>query len=44
VPADAYSTTLEQLAFASDIAQKWLAGQPSRRVIVVPGKLVNLVP
>ena len=44
VPADADSATLEQLALASDIAQKWLAGQPPRRVIVVPGKLVNLVP
>jgi leucyl-tRNA synthetase len=44
VPADADSATLEQLALASDIAQKWLDGQPPRRVIVVPGKLVNLVP
>ena len=48
VPADAYNATLEQLALAvtvaSDIAQKWLAGQPPRRVIVVPGKLVNMVP
>jgi leucyl-tRNA synthetase len=32
------------MALASDIAQKWLAGQPPRRVIVVPGNLVNLVP
>ena len=44
VPADADSATLEQLALASDIAQKWLEGQPPRRVIGVPGKLVNLVP
>jgi leucyl-tRNA synthetase len=44
VPADADSATLEKLALASDIAQKWLEGQPPRRVIVVPGKLVNLVP
>jgi leucyl-tRNA synthetase len=44
VPADADSATLERLALASDIAQKWLEGQPPRRVIVVPGKLVNLVP
>jgi leucyl-tRNA synthetase len=44
VPADADSATLERLALASDIAQKWLAGQPPRRVIVVPGKLVNMVP
>jgi leucyl-tRNA synthetase len=44
VPADADAATLEQLALGSDIARKWLEGQPPRRVIVVPGKLVNLVP
>jgi leucyl-tRNA synthetase len=44
VPADADSATLEQLALASDIAKKWLEGKAPRRVIVVPGKLVNLVP
>ena len=44
VPADADKDTLEALALASEVAQKWLEGQPPRRVIVVPGKLVNLVP
>ncbi len=44
VPADADAATLEQLALESDIALKWLEGQAPRRVIVVPGKLVNLVP
>ena len=44
VPADADKDTLEALALASEVAQKWLDGQPPRRVIVVPGKLVNLVP
>ena len=44
VPADADKSTLEALALASDVAAKWLDGQPPRRVIVVPGKLVNLVP
>ena len=44
VPADADAASLEQLALASDVAVKWLEGQPPRRVIVVPGKLVNLVP
>ena len=44
MPADADSANLKQLAFASDIAQKWLEGKAPRRVIVVPGKLVNLVP
>ncbi len=44
VPADADKATLEQLALASDIATKWLEGKAPSRVIVVPGKLVNLVP
>ncbi|MEB3353836.1 MAG: leucine--tRNA ligase [Cyanobacteriota bacterium] len=44
VPADADKATLERLALESDIAVKWLEGKPPSRVIVVPGKLVNLVP
>jgi leucyl-tRNA synthetase len=44
VPADADKRTLERLALESDIAIKWLEGKPPSRVIVVPGKLVNLVP
>ena len=44
VPADADKATLEELALTSDIAEKWLEGAAPRRVIVVPGKLVNLVP
>ena len=44
VPANADESSLEQLALTSDVAKKWLEGNPPRRVIVVPGKLVNLVP
>ena len=44
VPADADAATLEQLALESEVAAKWLEGKAPRRVIVVPGKLVNLVP
>jgi len=44
VPADCSKETLEELALASDVAERWLEGKPPRRVIVVPGKLVNLVP
>ena len=44
VPADADKATLEELALNSEIAQKWLEGKPPSRVIVVPGRLVNLVP
>ena len=44
VPADADRPTLEQLALSSEVAERWLEGKPPSRVIVVPGKLVNLVP
>jgi len=44
VPASADRATLERLALESDIAAKWLEGKAPSRVIVVPGKLVNLVP
>jgi leucyl-tRNA synthetase len=44
VPADADRATLEKLALESDIAAKWLEGRAPSRVIVVPGRLVNLVP
>jgi leucyl-tRNA synthetase len=36
-------TTLEQSASASELAQKYLAGKTIKKVIVVPGKLVNFV-
>jgi leucyl-tRNA synthetase len=44
VPADADRATLEKLALESEVAAKWLEGKPPSRVIVVPGRLVNLVP
>ena len=44
VPANADQATLERLALNSDIAAKWLEGKAPSRVIVVPGRLVNLVP
>jgi leucyl-tRNA synthetase len=44
VPADADRAMLERLALESDIAARWLEGKAPSRVIVVPGKLVNLVP
>src|SRR3990172_4113112 len=33
----------KELALASPLAQKYLDGKPVRRVIYVPGKLVNIV-
>ena len=43
VPAQADKATLEELAKASDVAQRYLENQELKKVIVVPGKLVNFV-
>ncbi|MFM7471459.1 MAG: hypothetical protein ACKO5P_08150, partial [Nodosilinea sp.] len=43
VPADSDRKALEQYARDSEIAQRYLAGKTVKKVIVVPGKLVNFV-
>lgn len=43
VPAQATKDDLERFARDSDIAQKYIAGKDVKKVIVVPGKLVNFV-
>ena len=43
VPAEADRATLEQLALASDNARRFMNGKEPRKVIVVPGRLVNIV-
>jgi leucyl-tRNA synthetase len=42
-PASASKAELEQLAKTSEVAQKYIAGKEIKKVIVVPGKLVNFV-
>lgn len=43
VPSQATREELEQFAIASEIGQRHVAGKTIRKVIVVPGKLVNFV-
>ena len=43
VPADADKASLEAAALASERVQKWIAGKTVRKVIVVPGRMVNIV-
>jgi leucyl-tRNA synthetase len=43
VPAAAEKGAIEAAALADATVQKFVAGQPIKRVIVVPGKLVNVV-
>jgi len=43
VPADASRESVEQQALADDKVRGWLEGKTVRKVIVVPGRLVNIV-
>ncbi len=43
VPADAARETIEAVVLAEDNVQKHMDGKSPRKVIVVPGKLVNIV-
>ena len=43
VPAQADKQALEQYARESEVAQRYLEGKEIKKVIVVPGKLVNFV-
>lgn len=43
LPAGASKEEIEQAALASDAAQKHLEGKPAKKLIVVPGRLVNVV-
>ncbi|WP_339228576.1 leucine--tRNA ligase [Oceanobacillus sp. FSL K6-2867] len=43
VPKDISKEDLEKAALADEALQKWIEGKTIRKVIVVPGKLVNVV-
>ncbi|MBI4989581.1 MAG: leucine--tRNA ligase [Rhodocyclales bacterium] len=42
-PAGATKEQFEELALASEVALKYMEGKPAKKVIVVPGRLVNIV-
>ncbi|MBV2235894.1 MAG: leucine--tRNA ligase [Sterolibacterium sp.] len=43
VTADANKETIEAAALATEAAQKHMTGKPAKKIIVVPGRLVNIV-
>jgi leucyl-tRNA synthetase len=43
VPMDARNDTIEEIALADDNVQRFVAEKTVRKVIVVPGRLVNIV-
>jgi leucyl-tRNA synthetase len=40
---DMPKSDIEKLVLASEIIQKWTEGKPPKKVIIVPGKIVNVV-
>ena len=43
VPADMPASEVEKIALADDAVVKFLAGQPVKKLIVVPGRIINVV-
>jgi len=43
VPASADKAGIEAIALASPEAQRWMEGKPAKKVVIVPGRLVNIV-
>jgi leucyl-tRNA synthetase len=43
LPAAANKIDIETAALATDAAQKFMDGKPARKVVIVPGRLVNIV-
>ena len=43
LPAAAAKEEIERAALASEAAQKFLEGRPAKKIVVVPGRLVNVV-
>ena len=43
VPAGADKAQIETAALSHEVAQKFMEGQPAKKVVVVPGRLVNIV-
>jgi len=43
VPRDMSASEVEKLVLAEDDVVRFLAGQPVKKLIVVPGRIVNVV-
>ena len=43
VPKDMPASEVEKIALADDAVIRFLAGQPVKKLIVVPGRIINVV-
>ena len=43
VPADIAEEDAKAIALASEVVQRFMEGEPARKVVVIPGRLVNIV-
>ena len=42
-PSSSYKKEMEKIALQLDFVQKWTEGKTIRKVIIVPGRMVNIV-
>jgi len=43
LPLDMPENEIEKEVFGNTVAQKWLAGKAPKKIIIVPGKIINIV-
>jgi leucyl-tRNA synthetase len=43
IALDASAADVERLVLANDVVRKWLDGKPHKKVVFVPGKMINVV-
>ena len=43
IDANADNETIESIALSSEVAKKWMEGKEVVKVIIVPGRMVNVV-
>ena len=43
LPSDVTAHDAEQAALALEMVQKWMEGKPARKVVFVPGRMINVV-
>lgn len=42
-PLDADNATIEQTVLANEVVQKWIEGKPVKKVVIVKGRMINIV-
>jgi len=42
-PLDAENAAIEQVVMANEVVQKWMEGKPAKKLVIVKGRMINIV-